>query len=36
MCNVYPMEMKIVLGEIQPYRLSVAKKEDFMAAARQF
>src|SRR5438067_13873589 len=35
MRNVHPMEMKIILRQIQPNGLSVTKKVDFVTAPRQ-
>src|SRR5438128_11547716 len=34
--NFDPMEMKALLRQVQPNRLSITEEVDFMAAARQF
>ena len=34
-CNVHPMEMKIVLWQVQPNWLSITKEVNFMATACQ-
>jgi hypothetical protein len=35
MRNIHSVEMKIILRQIQPNRLSVTEKVDFMTTARQ-